>query len=46
MAVIPLALLQKKALLPNDAPQFNIIDTYRAKSSASRFTTLYFARGD
>jgi len=37
MAVIPLALLQEKQLLPESIPQFNIIDTYRAKSKCINF---------
>ncbi len=37
MASIPLFLLQERGLLPDDVPQFNIIDTYRAKSKCITF---------
>lgn len=37
MASIPLFLLQERELLPSDLPQFNIIDTYRAKSKCISF---------
>jgi len=37
MATIPLSFLQENDLLPDDVPQFNIIDTYRAKSKCVSF---------
>ncbi|MBL8182994.1 MAG: AIPR family protein [Blastocatellia bacterium] len=46
MAAIPLFLLQEKGLLPIDSPQFNIIDTYRAKSKCISFYNAVLSHDD
>jgi hypothetical protein len=46
MASIPLFLLQEKGLLPDDVPQFNIIDTYRAKSKCISFYNAVLSHDD
>lgn len=46
MATIPLSLLQEQGLLPKDVPQFNIIDTYRAKSKCITFFNVVLSHDE